>query len=280
MSCSDAAAKWALPETGAAMAMVWRGLLGGLTVTLLARGRGLWPRRLGLLTLRSLTQCVVTVIFYLCWLRGVGLADSYAVNAAAPLLMTLLAIPMLGERVGWRRWTSTAVGFLGVLLILRPGGDLWRWETLPLLGAVALLAVTRIWLRTLSRTETATAVAFALMVAMTLSGLALLPFMPPARWVPSGGVVLALLAFGACTGIAQVLFSRAFGLAPVSALAPYEYSPLLWGTALGALLWGEWPSLATLAGAAVVIGAGLYNLHRERLRRRAALPAAQQGDPA
>jgi drug/metabolite transporter (DMT)-like permease len=78
------------------------------------------------------------------WLSGFGLADSYAVAAASPLLMTLLAIPMLGEKVGWRRWTSCLFGFGGVLFMLQPGGELWRWEAGLLLVGVCAMAVSRI----------------------------------------------------------------------------------------------------------------------------------------
>ena len=143
ISLADAAVKWALPEVGVAMAMIWRGVFGMLVVALLVRGRGLAPRRVPLLTLRSSLHCTVTAVFYLAWVNGMPLADSYAVGAVAPLVMTLLAIPLLGERVGWRRMTSTAVGFAGVLVMLQPGGDLWRWEAGLLLASIALLALTR-----------------------------------------------------------------------------------------------------------------------------------------
>lgn len=197
------------------------------------------------------------------------LVDSYAIASAAPLLMTILAIPILGEQVGWRRWTSTAVGFLGVLVMLQPSGDLWRFETPFLLVAVVAMAVTRIWTRVLSATDGPAAIAFWLMVAHIPSGLVLLPVFPPATVTFGAGLVIALLFFGVANAIAHILFARAFALAPVSALAPYEYSPLLLGGVLGFLIWAEVPAWTTLAGAVVVIAAGLYNLHRERVRRAA-----------
>jgi drug/metabolite transporter (DMT)-like permease len=273
--CADASVKWVLPQIGAAAAMVWRGMVGAAMVAALARGRGLRPVRWRLLSLRSLLHTGVSAAWYLAWGLGVPLAASYAVASAAPLLMTLLAIPILGERVGWRRWLSTGIGFCGVLFMLQPDGELWRWETAMLLAATAVLALTRIWTRVLTRTDTPNAIAFWLMAAHVPVGLALLPF--EAMWPPGGGgpppllpgwsAVLALLAFGMANGLAHVLFARGFALAPVAAIAPFEYSPLLWGIPLGALIWGEVPGWTTLAGAAVVVGAGLYNLHRERLRR-------------
>jgi drug/metabolite transporter (DMT)-like permease len=94
-----------------------------------------------------------------------------------------------------------------------------------------------------------------------------LPAFPPPEAMPGAGVLVALVFFGVANAIAHILFARAFALAPVSALAPYEYSPLLLGGILGFLIWTEVPAWTTLAGAVVVIAAGLYNLHRERARR-------------
>jgi drug/metabolite transporter (DMT)-like permease len=273
ISAADAAVKWALPEVGPAAAMVWRGLVGALMVLVFARGRGLMPVNRRLLALRSLVTCVISVTFYSVWTLGVSLADTYAVAAAAPLLMTLMAIPLLGEQVGWRRWTSTAIGFIGVLFMLQPGGELWRWESAMLLVATAAMALTRIWTRVLTRTDGPFAIAFWLMLAHVPAGLLLLPFEvfwpaagPPPLW-PSALAVVALLLFGLFNAIAQVLFARGFALAPISSIAPFEYTPLLWGISLGYMLWGEVPAWTTLGGAAVVIGAGLYNVHRERVRR-------------
>jgi drug/metabolite transporter (DMT)-like permease len=274
ISFADASVKWALPEVGVAVAMIWRGVFGMIAIALLARGQGLVPRRRPLLALRSCLHCVVSASFYVAWFRGVPLADSYALNAVAPLMMTILAVPLLGETVGWRRVASTAVGFCGVLIMLQPGGDLWRWEAGLLLACAALLAVTRIWTRVLASTDTPQAIAFWLLFAHLPIGLLLLPaFPPPGSWVPSFGAVVALAFLGLANGCAHFLFARAFAIAPVSALAPYEYTTLLWGGALGFLIWQEVPSWLTLGGAALVIAAGLYNLHRERVRaaeRRAA----------
>jgi drug/metabolite transporter (DMT)-like permease len=283
ISAADASVKWVLPEIGPAAAMVWRGLIGAITVAVLARGRGLRPVRWRLLGLRNVLHTSVSAAWYLAWMLGVSLADSYAVAAAAPLLMTLMAIPMLGERIGWRRWLSTAIGFGGVLFMLQPGGELWRWETGMLLIATVVMALTRIWTRVLTRTDTPSAIAFWLMVAHIPVGLLLL--MVPAMWpasgppplLPSWTGLLALVAFGMANGVAHMLFARGFGLAPIAAIAPFEYSPLLWGIPLGFLIWAEVPAWTTLAGAAIVIGAGLYNVHRERVRRAQERAAAKAG---
>ncbi|MDB5369603.1 MAG: putative rane protein [Roseomonas sp.] len=275
IACSDAAVKWALPQTGIAAAMLWRGVFGALTMWVLARGASLRPVNLRLIGTRSLLHCVVSVAFYAVWFLGMPLADSYAVAAASPLIMTVLAIPILGEQVGWRRWTSTLVGFCGVLVMLQPGSALWRWEVVFMLLAVVLMATTRIWTRVLARTDTPTTITFWLMAAHIPTGLLLLPvFPPPASIFPSAGAMLAMAALGCGNAVAHRLFARAFALAPVSVLAPFEYSPLIWGLPLGLLIWGDWPAGTTFAGAGIVIAAGLYNLHRERQRARQARFAA------
>jgi drug/metabolite transporter (DMT)-like permease len=267
VSCADAAVKWALPEVGVAMAMVWRGVVGALVVAALARGRGLVPRNPRLIAARSGLHTVVSCVFYFVWLAGLSLADSYAIAAVTPLLMTLIAVPMLGERLETRRFAITLAGFAGVLLMLRPGGDLWRLEAALLLVAVALMAVTRIWTRQLAATDTAFAIAFWLMVAHIPAGLLVLPLFPPPSLVPSAPVFAAMLFLGLSNGIAHVMFARAFALAPVSVLAPFEYSILLWGVLLGLLVWADIPAWTTLAGAAIVIAAGIYNLHAARRAR-------------
>jgi drug/metabolite transporter (DMT)-like permease len=106
------------------------------------------------------------------------------------------------------------------------------------------------------------------MAAHVPMGLLILPaFPPPGPLLPAWPVLLALAVVGLANGSAHFLFARAFAIAPVSALAPYEYTTLIWGGALGFLIWAEVPAWTTLSGAVVVIAAGLYNLHRERVRR-------------
>lgn len=265
---ADVAVKWALPEVGVSLAMIVRGVVGALAVAIIVRGRGLRPTNKRLLAQRSILHCCVSATWYWAWQRAMPLADSYAVACAAPLLMTLLAIPMLGEKVGWRRWTSTMLGFAGVLFMLQPSGDLWRIETPFLLAATAAMAVTRIWTRVLSATDGPASVAFWLLAAHVPMGILFaVTLFPLPEHVPAASVALALVIFGVANAIAHLLFSRAFALAPVSTLAPFEYTPLIWGSVLGFAIWAEVPAWTTLGGAAIVIAAGLYNLHRERVRR-------------
>ncbi|MSP03438.1 MAG: DMT family transporter [Acetobacteraceae bacterium] len=272
MTIGDSAAKWAIIASGVAWVMLWRGVFGAMTVMTVAaasQGRGglaqLRPVRWKTVALRSGLSSFTTITWYVSWLY-LPLADTYALGFTAPLIMTVLAVPFLGERIRWRRMVSTLVGFGGVLVMLRPGG-------IPLTPAVALLmtgivsmAITRILTRHLSLTETPECQAFWLMISHGLAGLAMLAVVPLDSYGDASSWI-ALVFLGVSSGLAHCLFSRAYGLAPVSALAPYEYTMLIWGGMMGYLVFGEVPSWTTLAGAAIVAFAGLYNLHRERVRR-------------
>ncbi len=274
LSVGDAAAKWTILSTGVAWVLLWRGLFGGaavLAVTATRTGAGGWrrlkPVRWQMVLLRAALSSFTSFAWYLSW-RHMQLADTYALGFTAPLIMTLLAIPMLGERIRWRRMLSTLIGFAGVLIMLRPSGGLWS-PALPLLMAgIMSMAVTRIMARQLSLTETPECQAFWLMASHAVAGVLLLAVFP-AGHVGSAGVWLALAGLGISSGLAHCVFTFAYGLAPVSALAPYEYTMLIWGGTAGWAVFGEVPSRSTLAGASIVAAAGLYNLHRERVRRAA-----------
>ena len=237
--------------------------------TVAAEGRGglalFRPVRWKTVALRSGLSSFTTITWYLSW-RHMQLAETYALGFTAPLIMTVLAVPMLRERIRWRRILSTLTGFAGVLVMVRPGGIPFTPVVLWLLAGIVAMAVTRIMARQLSRTETPECQAFWLMISHGLSGLGMLWVTPV---TDCGDVTVwgALLFLGVSSGLAHCVFTRAYGLAPVSALAPYEYTMLIWGGLLGFLVFGEVPSWTTLAGAAIVALAGLYNLHRERVRR-------------
>jgi drug/metabolite transporter (DMT)-like permease len=281
LTLGDAAAKWTVLACGVAWVLMWRGVFGMAAVLgVIALGVGDWrrirPVRWRLVALRGGLSSFSTVTWYASW-QHLQLADTYALGFTAPLLMTLLAIPLLGERIRWRRVLSTVLGFAGVLVMLRPGGSLWTPTVLMLMVGIVAMAVTRIMTRQLSVTETPECQAFWLMVSQAVTGAATLWWLT-GNGVTTPGIWLALGFLGGSSGLAHCVFTRAYGLAPVSALAPYEYTMLIWGGMAGWVAFGEVPSWSTLAGAAIVAAAGLYNLHRERVRRRtvaeASAPAA------
>jgi drug/metabolite transporter (DMT)-like permease len=275
MTVGDTAIKWSLPAVGLAGVMIGRAAFGLPTVALLAclpgaPGPGGWrrllPVRWRMVVLRSLIHAFASLTWYLAWQMHMTLADSYAIGFCTPLLMTLLAVPLLGERIRWRRAASTALGFAGVLVMVRPGGALWTPAALVMVAGIAPLAMSRILLRLLATTETPECLSFWLMAAHLPAGLLLWAFLPIPGLPASALAALALVGLG--NGLGHWLQARAFALAPVGALAPYEYTALLWGGALGWLVFAELPTRDALLGAVIVAAAGLYNLHREQLRKR------------
>ncbi|HYZ33671.1 MAG TPA: DMT family transporter [Crenalkalicoccus sp.] len=202
------------------------------------------------------------------------LAVQTALGYTTPLFVTILAIPFLGERVGLHRWSAVLAGFLGVLVIAGSqgvlGGEL-AGGTLLALGTAAAAAqglfsaLTTLLVRQLSSTESATTITMWQSVLMTALTLVALPFL----WVtPDAHDLMLLVLVGIVGGAAQWTLTEAWASAQVSALAPYTYSALLWSIALGWIVWGELPEGGMLAGAALIVGAGLFILHREVLLRR------------
>ena len=226
---------------------------------------------LGLHGMRTLFGFVsLTTAFWSFALMPLG--DAVAIGYAGPLFVTALSVPLLGDRVGKHRWSAVLVGFVGVLLMAHPSGSV------PLTGALVALtnaffyALSMISLRQLGATETASAMLFYHTIFSTLFGLMLLPF----GWVtPDLPGFALLLGIGLIGGASQWLVIHAFRQAPPSSLSPFTYIGLVLALFWGWLVWGEVPTLWLLSGAAIVIAAGLYILHREiklgRARRRAAL---------
>lgn len=274
----DALAKWQAERYHVAQLVFFRSFFGLLVVLpFLARGSGirakLRTRRLGLHVLRAAVGTISLFAFFLAY-QFLGLADAIALSFVSPLLMTAMSVPLLGETVGWRRWTAIGVGFAGVLIMVQPGSGLFSpYALLPLLGAFcyALVGVT---IRVLSRTEEAATIVFFFGVFSSLTAALFLPFV----WVTPADMVdwLGQVAIGLVGGVAQLAMTLAFRRAPVSVVSPFEYTGIVWGVVIGFAVWGELPSVAVWAGCVLVIGSGLYILQREAAlaRRAPALPGA------
>ena len=215
----------------------------------------------------SQTSCAVaSSALFIAGLIFLPLADCTALAFSGPLFVTALATPMLGEKVGWRRWSAVCVGFIGVLFMLRPTGGSLQWAALlPVLGAVAGAFRDTIT-RKVRLTASPLAVLAFTMAAMALAGLWTLPF----GWAPVTVNDLLLLATaGILLGGAQYLVIHAFYLAEASVIVPYKYMSLIWAALLGYAMWGDVPDRWVVLGAALVVASGLYIMHREsRLARR------------
>jgi drug/metabolite transporter (DMT)-like permease len=227
-----------------------------------------WPElfrveRPGLLIARGLIPIVAGISIVIA-LRAMPLADATALMFVSPLMLTALAVPLLGEHVGLHRWSAVVIGFLGVLVIVRPGAGAMQWVALlPLLTAF-LYALYQIATRVLSRT-TPPLVSFAYMVIVGTIGSSLaLPFV----WrAPDALGWMLMAASGLLHGLAHYLVTRAFALAPAAVLAPFNYAQLIGATAFGYFVFHDLPDRWTIIGALVIVAAGLYVAYRERRLR-------------
>jgi drug/metabolite transporter (DMT)-like permease len=230
---------------------------------ILARGRiaRLRPVNVPLHLLRGVISVLMLSSFIYAVREG-SLAATYSIFMFAPLLVAGFSARWLGERVDRPQWIAISVGFAGVLLMIAPWGG--RWASAGALAAgVAVLAyaVSVVSLRVLSRTDTTESMVFWFTALLALgSGLLSVPAWAPVR-VDHAPLLVGVGVTGA---LAQHFITEAFRRAPASVVAPFEYSALLWGALLDLAIWGVLPEAVTVVGGAVVIGAGLYLMSRER----------------
>jgi drug/metabolite transporter (DMT)-like permease len=197
------------------------------------------------------------------------LGDVFAINHASPLIMTALAVVFLGERVGWRRWLAVAVGFAGVLIMLRPTAAAFQAAALLPLAVAFLSAVRDVITRYISATDSSTATFAVTTTVILMAGLGLSAF---SGWAPIQGDDLWLFVLAALfQGVAHFLSIEAFRLAETKVVAPFKYATILWAMAIGYVFWGDVPDVWIITGGTIVVASGLYILHRHRLRREKAL---------
>lgn len=190
-------------------------------------------------------------------------ADAIAASFTAPLFITALAGPLLGEIVGWRRWTAVLVGFLGVIVMLRPGVSLELAMLLPLMAAFAG-ALRDVFTRRMIPSESSAGTLFYSFSIMFLISGATVPFI----WqTPTPFDLSLLLAAGMMFGSAHFLLILAYRFGEAAVVTPFVYTQILWAVAVGYAIWDQLPDRYVIAGAALVAGSGLYILHREAHRR-------------
>jgi drug/metabolite transporter (DMT)-like permease len=210
------------------------------------------------------TVLIVEIGMVLFAFRFLPLADTHAVLAVAPLLVTALAFWLLGEPVGIRRWAAVAVGFVGVLIILRPGLGVFQPIALLPLGAALLWAVYQVLSRKVAAIDSSETTFLWLVVAgFVVPGLTM-----PWLWrTPDAWFDVSLFLLVSVLGaVGHFLLLLALRVAAASTLQPFSYTLLVWAAIWGWLVFGDVPDLATCAGAAIVVASGLYTWHRERRR--------------
>ena len=203
-------------------------------------------------------------------LRSMPLSTAYAITFVAPMLVTAMAVPFLGERVGPRRWTAIVVGLVGVLVVLRPTGEgVATVAGLAVLVAAVCYAASAITVRMLAQRDSSQAMVLWFLVLLSAgAGLLAAP-----DWMPLQGRDLWVIAgVGVSGSLAQVALTEAFRRGEASLIAPLEYSALLWGVGLDLALWQVLPDGVTWIGAGIIVASGLYLLRREKVHAEAEHP--------
>ena len=260
----DAIVKWLSADYDVFQILFMRSVFAFIPVAILVMRSG-GPRVLRtkqpfMLILRACFSFGAWSVYFIA-ISQIPLADAMALVFSAPLIITALSVPFLGEAVGLRRWAAVAVGFLGVLIMIEPGsGTLQGVALLPLVSA-ALYSVSMLLTRILTKREASVTMLFySTLTILVLAGVA-----QPFVWVTPDWPGLGLMAvMGLLTGAAQYFATQAYRFAAPAVVAPFDYTSLVWATLYGYLLFGDVPRQAVILGAAVVIGSGLFILYRER----------------
>lgn len=232
-----------------------------LAVAVTGRWRDLKPVRWGLHLVRGVLAIVMLSTFVYA-VKLLPLADAYSIFLAAPLIVTVLSVPILGERVDARRWIAIAVGLSGTLVLLNPRSS--NFATLGGLAAIlsaSCYALSGISVRVLTRTDTTAGMVFWFMLMLTVFGgiLAAPTWVPidPRHW-------LLLLGVGVLGALGQHFITEAFRHARASVVAPFEYTALLWAVSFDWLVWDHAPNSRMFVGGAIIVASGLYLIQRER----------------
>ena len=219
--------------------------------------------------IRSISGILSLALLYFAITR-IPIADATALAYAAPIFITVLAIFLLGERIGLRRWLAVLAGFAGVLLIARPAADSWDIGVGAAAGSAFTGALVAIWLRKLASSEHPVAIGI---YYNNLGFLLCLGWVLLSGWfVPRGADLGLFLAFGLGCGLQQWLLTVSFRYAEASLLAPYEYLAMVFAAIVGYAFWGEVPVPSTWIGAFVIAASGIFIFARRQKRRRSVEP--------
>lgn len=225
--------------------------------------------------IRILAEVGATITF----LMGIGhlpLANATAIMQALPLSITLAAVIFMQEPVGWRRWSAIIAGFIGVVIIVKPGFDGFNSFALYTLASVLFCTVRDLVTRRLPSSVPSMFVSTWTAAAVTLAGALLLPF---GGWTPLPGSSLLLLSMAAVVLLIGYHFViLAMRVASVASVAPFRYTALIWSLSLGFIVFGEVPDAAMIVGASIIVLSGIYAFYRERVASRE-MPATRSTSP-
>ena len=261
-SCGDALGKFMVASYSLGQ-LLWLRACAALIVLLpmIWRNRADFTRleRPWLQLLRVTLSTVEVAAFFLATVY-LPLADVVTYYLACPIFVTALSAIVLRERVGWRRWSAVLIGFCGVLIALRPSSQTVSWPAMIALGGSFSFALLMLITRSLRATPDV------VLASSQFAGtFALGAVMSPFGWVTPDLGSLVLFAAAGCISVSALLcVNRSLKLAPASVVVPYQYSMIVWAVMFGYIVFDDKPTMATIAGAAIIIGAGLYIFLRER----------------
>ena len=264
LTISDALTKWLVVRYGPFQILLvrsWTALPFVVAMVVWAEG---WP---GLQSARPMVHlwrgllALAAAGAFILSLRTLPLAEATALFAAAPLVIAALSAPLLGERVGRWRWMAISAGFVGVLVVTRPGAAAFQAASGLALAATGFYALVMISARWIDPRDSGRTV----MLYLTLAAALLSSFAAFAPWPElraSDAAMFLAIALAGTLGL--TLITQAFRMAPAAVVAPFDYTALLWAGVLGWLVWGDVPDAMTLTGAAIIVASGLWLVLDER----------------
>jgi drug/metabolite transporter (DMT)-like permease len=269
-SVNDATAKFLTTQMNFGQVMLLRGLLACVLIGLLTAHRGaMRPPRVLLMPPVVLRVCgeIGGSALFLAAISFLPLGNVTAIVQSLPLAMTLGAVLLLGEPVGWRRWMAIAAGFIGVLIIVRPGAEGFNQYSLLALVSVAFYAMRELVTKKITADIPTLFVSFLTTIAVTAAGAVLT--LPLGGWRTPSLAAIGLLALAAVTTlIGYQCAIAALRAGDISTVAPFRYSQMLYAMLLGFAVFGEVPDHAMVFGAVMIVLSGIYAFHRERVRNR------------
>ncbi|MHA1548885.1 MAG: DMT family transporter [Alphaproteobacteria bacterium] len=267
-SAVDTQAKF-LTDTLPPIQIAWSrqlGLLVGVVFLLAFQGFAVLRTRYPVLQIMRGAAAAGSATLFIVAVSFVPLADAVAVAFLAPFIVTVLSALILREPIGVRRWTAVVIGFVGAMIVIRPGLGVIHPAVMLVALAAVLFALRQILSRVLSASDrTATTVAYTALAGSLVLTVPL-PFVW--QWPTTTLEVVLLVNIAVLSAVAELMVIRALEVARAVVVAPVQYTLLIWGTMYGYLVFAELPDLWTWVGALIIIATGAYTLHRERLAGR------------
>lgn len=266
--CNDSLVKLATTSFATGQVLVIRGLFATsimLTIVLVSKqAKSLRFMFTRLLMVRAMAESMVALCFVTS-IAQLSLADLTAILQATPLIITLFSVILGIEKIGWRRWSAVIVGFIGVLLVVKPGGSTFNIYALLALLSCVLVAYRDLMTRTIDKSIPTVVVSLTTTLSVVVVGLCLgLDNWKPMEMQPT----LYLLAAAAFVSMGNMCIVKAYRIADPSAVSPFRYSVVIWAFLSSFVVFGDVPDALAILGTSLIVASGIYTVHRERVRAR------------